>query len=260
MRKAVMTGVKPSRHLDALIDAWESQQEAYVRHRAQRFGIVLDALAYAEPNPQSVLDLGAGLGSFSKLILQRFPDVTVRAVDYDPALLELARHNLAEYSDRVTIVEADLRDPDWPTAIGADQPDAVISSTALHWLPTDKLVHLYRTLAGVLAEQGLFFNADHLSHPTGKVFHRLSVLDDRAAQQDAFGSGVQDWDGWWKQLRETEGFADLVAERDRRFAKEAPENLDTTPALHAEALRTAGFAEAGTLWQYFDDYVVYGVR
>lgn len=255
-----MNAVIPSPLLDDLIVAWEAQQEAYIRHRAQRFGIILDALAHARPDLASVLDIGAGLGSFSKIILQRFPDVTVRVLDYDPALLQLARHNLAEFSDRVTIVEADLRDPDWSTEIGSDKPDAIVSSTALHWLPTDRLVRLYRSLAGVLHENGLFFNADHLSHPTGTFFQQVSTLDDEAAQQAAFGSGVQDWDGWWKQLRETDDFADLVAERDQRFAEDAPENLDTTAILHTEALRVAGFTEVGTLWQYFDDYVVYAVR
>lgn len=56
--------------------------------------------------------------------------------------------------------------------------------------------------------------------------------------------------GWWKQ----------VAERDSRFAEDAPENLDTTAMLHTEALRVAGFTEVGTVRQYFDDYVVQGVR
>lgn len=255
-----MSASIPSPLLDDLIAAWESQQEAYIRHRAQRFGIITDALAHARPNLKSVLDIGAGLGSFSKIILQRFPDVTVLVLDYDPALLQLARHNLAEYSDRVTIIEADLRDPGWLTAIGAEKPDTIVSSTALHWLPTDRLVRLYRSVAEVLDKDGLFFNADHLSHPTGSFFQQVSVLDDQTAQQEAFGSGVQDWDGWWKQLREIDGFADLVAERDRRFGDDAPENLDTTPILHTEALRVAGFGEVGTVWQYFDDYVVYGVR
>lgn len=254
-----MTGA-PAETLDTLIEAWELQQNAYVRHRAERFRIIMDALDYARPNVTSVLDLGAGLGSFSKLLLQRFPDVGVIAVDYDPALLTLARHNLAEYAHRVTFIEADLRDPAWTAGIGAVKPDAVVSSTALHWLPTHTLVGLYSNLTSVLNPQGLFFNADHLSYSTGPFFQNVSTLDDKAAQQAAFDSGVPDWDAWWKQLRETDGFAQLVAERDRRFAEDAPENLDLTPTMHTEALRVAGFSEVGTVWQYFDDYVVYGVR
>lgn len=255
-----MSTVIPAPLLYDLIDAWEQQQNAYVRHRAERFSVILDAIGYARPDARTVLDLGAGLGSFSKLILQRFPEVQVCAVDFDPSLLQLARHNLADHADRVTLIEADLRDPDWAAEIGPAKPDAVVSSTALHWLPTGKLVALYQALAGMLEPGGLFFNADHLSHPIGAFFHQVSTLDDQHSQQAAFSSGVPDWKDWWSRLRETEGFADLVAERDRRFADGAPENLDTTAALHTEALRVAGFAEVGTIWQHFDDYVVYGVR
>lgn len=245
--------------LDRLIGTWELQQDAYVRNRSDRFGVVLDAIAYARPAVKTVLDLGAGLGSFSKRILQTFPEVTVMALDFDPALQELARYNLHEHAERVLLVEADLRDPSWPATLGSTRPDAVVSSTALHWLATADLLRLYYTLGEVLGEGALFFNCDHLSHPVGTLIHEVSVLDDRRHQQAAFTDGVPDWDAWWEALRDADGFADLVAERDTRFA-DAPEKQEPTTALHIEALRCAGFGEAGTLWQYLDDYVVYGVR
>ena len=80
-----------------------------------------------------------------------------------------------------------------------------------------------------------------------------------ARQQSVFDSGVPDWADWWDELREIDGFEHLIAERDRRFAG-GTDNQDATAALHIEALRVAGFTESGTFWQYFDDYVVYGVR
>ena len=257
-RQSVST-VDSSLRLDDLIDSWEHQQDAYVRHRTDRFSVVLDAIAYARPGVRTVLDIGAGLGSFSKRILQRFPEVTVAALDYDPALQQLARHNLRDYADRVSIVEADLRDPAWPTALSGGRPDVVVSSTALHWLPTPDLVRLYYLLADVLDRGGMFFNADHLSQAAGSFLGKVGEADDREHQRASFTRGVADWDGWWATLRESDGFAELVAERDRRFAH-SPENRKPTAPLHTEALRCAGFSEVGTLWQYLDDYVVYGVR
>ena len=72
-----------------IISLWERQQDAYVAHRAQRFNIMLDAISYTHPEVRLVLDIGGGLGSFSKLILQHFPNATVLTLDYDPALLKL---------------------------------------------------------------------------------------------------------------------------------------------------------------------------
>ena len=211
------------------------------------------------PEVRLVLNIGGGLGSFSKLILQHFPNATVLTLDYDPALLKLARHNLHDYTRRSKIVEANLVDPTWPESLGRAEPEVIVSSTALHWLSSAELVALYEQLAGILPAGGLFFNADHLSHTTaGAFFHTVSAADD-ARQQSVFDSGVPDWADWWDELRKIDGFEHLIAERDRRFAG-GTDNQDATAALHIEALRVAGFTESGTFWQYFDDYVVYGVR
>ncbi|MQA07889.1 MAG: methyltransferase domain-containing protein [Pseudonocardiaceae bacterium] len=258
--RPVTASTTPPQLLDTLIESWERQQDAYVNHRAERFGIILDALGYARPELRTVLDIGGGLGSFSKLILERFPRSKVLTLDYDPAMLELARHNLRDYGDRSAIIEANLLDPAWPDALGDEKPDAIVSSTALHWLPTGKLIALYKRLATVLGQGGVFFNADHLSHSApGSFFHTVSTADDTRQQQLAFAEEVPNWDGWWEQFRAVDGFVDLIAERDRRFS-DAPENLETTPTLHTEALHVAGFTETGTLWQYFDDHIIYGIR
>lgn len=254
-----MTNLTSPQQLSELIDAWEQQQDAYVTRRADRFGIILDALSYALPEARTILDIGGGLGSFSKILLERFPETTVITLDYDPSLLELARHNLRGYGDRSVIVESDLTTRSWPDALGVTRPDAIVSSTALHWLSSAQLVTLYEQLATVLSEGGIFFNADHFSHVrSGSFFHTVSAADD-ARQQGAFQNGVPDWKGWWNRFRELPSFSDLIAERDRRFADGA-DNLTVTAILHTEALRVAGFAESGTVWQRFDDYVVYGVR
>lgn len=245
--------------LDELIASWELQQNAYVRNRSDRFEAVIDAIAHVRPHIKTLLDIGAGPGSFSKLLLQRFTGVTLLALDYDPAMLRLAEHNLREHRGRVSFVDADLRDEAWPSLLGAAKPDAVVSSTALHWLPTADLVRLYVTLAEVLGDGALFFNADHLPHSPGTLIHEISGVDDRQHQTAAFSNGVPDWDGWWEQLRVTPGFSDLITERERRFP-DMSENRQPTRAFHIEALRSAGFREVGTLWQCFDDYVVYAAR
>lgn len=250
----------PADRLDEFVATWEKQQDAYVNQRAERFGVILDALAYTRPNLRTVLDIGGGLGSFSKLFLQRFPQANVLTLDFDPALLALARHNLSSFGGRSSVIEADLRDPSWPAALGGVTPDAVVSSTALHWLPTAELVALYTVLGRVIGDGGVFCNADHLSHDvSGAFFRDVSVADDKSQQQSGFSDGAPDWDQWWCSLRSHEDFTELVEIRDGRFSQ-APENLDATPAFHAEALRVAGFRETGTLWQYLDDYVVFAVK
>jgi hypothetical protein len=74
--------------------------------------------------------------------------------------------------------------------------------------------------------------------------------------------GAEDWSQWWVGLRTLPELADAVAERDRRFAARDAHHteLDEPSSWHLEALRAAGFAEAGLLWRSFTDAAVIGLR
>lgn len=244
----------------ALLAAWDAQQAAYVTHREARFEIMLDVVDHVVPQGGTVLDLASGPGSISRRVLDRRPDLTCIAVDYDPVLLELGRTALADRGDHVRFVDADLWDRDWTTVLGGAAPHAVLSSTALHWLPADVLARVYADLASVVAEQGVVLNADHLRHPDGRdLFAELSDLDDQRTQASGREAGAATWDEWWADLVAVERYGRLAAERERRFA-DRPPNPDLSLAFHVEALRVAGFAEAGPVWQHLDDFVVLARR
>jgi FkbM family methyltransferase len=71
-------------------------------------------------SPITVLDCGAGVGTVGLCVAARCPDVCVTLVEREPALLELARRNIAENTlqDRVTAVQGDVTAP----ALRADAP------------------------------------------------------------------------------------------------------------------------------------------
>lgn len=246
-----------------LVARWEDQQAAYITRREERFAILLDALALTVPADALVLDLACGPGSITARVLQRFPAMRCVGLDHDPALLRLAAAAAAERgtAERCRFVDADLLDPAWPDGLGADErPAAVLSSTALHWLPAPGLVALYETLGRLLAPGALFCNADHLRADTGRAtFTRMAAADDAATQQAARSGGADTWEAWFALLEADPAYRPALAERARRFA-DRPPNPDLGPGFHVEALRSAGFAEAGPVWQHLDDYVVLARR
>ena len=61
-----------------------------------------------------ILDLGAGTGSLSRALLERFPDVTVVALDLDPVLLQIGRGALGAAEGRLAWSQTDLRAAWWP--------------------------------------------------------------------------------------------------------------------------------------------------
>ncbi|WP_375000738.1 class I SAM-dependent methyltransferase [Aeromicrobium sp. CTD01-1L150] len=254
---------RPGPSTSDLVQQWERQQSAYIAQRETRFEVMLDVIALAVDEPVRVLDLACGPGSTSERVLTRFPDAHVVAVDLDPALLALAQEHLARFGERVTTVDVDLSG-DWvpvlQDAAGHQPFDAVVSTTALHWLLPHQLVRLYRTVHDLIAPGGVLLNGDHFRfddrHPVARDW---SGRHDEATQRAAFEAGAWPWDQWWAAVREHPVAGPLLPERERRFA-----GRDATPPTSVDfqlsALSNAGFAEVGTVWQLFDDYVVHGVR
>ena len=241
-----------------LLDSWDTQQAAYITNREQRFAAMTDVVDHVVPEGGVVLDLASGPGSVSQRVLARRPDVTCIALDHDPVLLELGRTALAGQS--VRFVDADLWDRDWAAGLDGAVPDAVLSSTALHWLPSDVLSRVYNDLGSLLAPGGVVLNADHLRHRDGRtLFAQLSARDDERTQRTDRAAGALDWDRWFAEVVAVERYGRFAAERERRF-EHRPPNPELSLAFHTAALEVAGFAEVGPIWQYLDDFVVLARR
>jgi SAM-dependent methyltransferase len=258
-----MSTVDTSTTTDAhrrLVERWERQQAAYVAHRENRFEVMLDVLALHGPPSPTVLDLACGPGSISDRVLRRFPDATAVAVDYDPVLARVAERTLADHDGRATVLDVDLATPGWSAALGTQRFDAVLSSTALHWLSPGQLLAVYTELAALLAPGAVLLNADHLRFDDrSPTLRAISAAHDRRCQDEAFSPDTPDWATWWTEAAQVPGLVELVPLREQRFADRPPQPHSPLE-LHLAALRTAGFAEVGTVWQYLDDYVVFARR
>lgn len=248
-----------------LASRWDAQQTGYIRHRAERFDTiarVVAAICADSPAPR-VLDLAGGTGSLAEHVLAAVPNGRAVVADKDPALLAIAA-DLAAADPRISVAEIDLARADWITHPSiADTPfDAVVSSTALHWLQPAELVEVYRALPDLLRPGGIVLNGDHLSYsghhePT---LAGIARADDEQMQRETFSGDTDTWDEWWEAVAASRRYADALRRRDEVWGSslhEAPPKV--TLGFHLETLRSAGFAETGTVWQYLDDHVLYGV-
>ncbi|GAA2180111.1 class I SAM-dependent methyltransferase [Brooklawnia cerclae] len=255
-----MTEPEPtSARPDDLLARWDAQQAAYIRHRDLRFDTMARVVGLLGRSTPRVLDLACGPGSLTRFIRDRFPGSSVVAVDKDPLLLAVARDVFAD-DPQVMIANADLDEAAW--AASAPGPfDAVVSSTALHWLEPDVLVRLYFELADLIAPGGVFLNGDHFAYdPAAQpTLLRIAADDDAVTQQAAFDAGADTWDHWWEVAAARPGYSFAATAREHLW-----EGNHTAPKVtlgfHLETLRSAGFSEVGTVWQYLDDYVVAAVR
>lgn len=244
------------------LERWDRQQRGYLPDREQRFEVMLDAVEALLPETFVALDLACGPGSLSLRLLARFPQARCVAVDLDPVLLALGQGALDDMQGRLRWVEADLRSAEWLTLLGEKQVDAVLTTTALHWLPPETLVGLYQQLGGLVRPGGIFLNGDHFSF--GPHLHTLQLVSEKVLERKTKEVIAQeqpeDWKTWWGNLAQEPGMKGLFAEREQRFAWRDRNFPEPSLALHEAALRNAGFQEVGVIWQHLDNRVILAVR
>jgi SAM-dependent methyltransferase len=246
------------------IERWDRQQEESLPDREDRFTALIDAVQEGTGRADPVvLDIGCGPGSLAVRLLGRLPQATVIAIDADPVSLTLGQ---AAYSDipGLRFVDLDLRIPGWSASLGLARPaDVAVSTTALHWLPEPDLRAMYAELAAILKPGGLLLNGDHFSLDA-KEAPTLARLDLALRQREdlrRFPDGHSEtWHAWWEAATADPVLAGPAAERMRRRVDSGHHGTESNQlATHVEALRAAGFAEIGTLWQRGDNRLLCAV-
>ena len=119
---------------------------------------ILSTLA-VEP-PARVLDVGAGYGRLTRVVLERFPRSRAVVQDFSGPMLARAAEYLVDVGERYAAVSVDLRDPGWPRVVGADF-DAVVSAIAIHNVRDPSLIaQIYRGVFECLLPGGRFVDVD----------------------------------------------------------------------------------------------------
>lgn len=107
-----------------------------------------------------VLDLGAGTGLFSGMVLEHFPKVELQLIDASPGMLDQARERFAGQAS-VSFAIADMAAAD----LGGPW-DVVVSALAIHHLEDSAKRDLFARIANALRPGGLFVNAEQVLGPT----------------------------------------------------------------------------------------------
>lgn len=109
-------------------DDWKAEKYHVVSEPQKRWGEkVLSALELR--GDETVLDAGCGTGRLTAQLLERLPRGRVIALDASPAMLEVARRELAGFGERVSFVEATLARDELPAGV-----DVVFSTATFHWV------------------------------------------------------------------------------------------------------------------------------
>jgi SAM-dependent methyltransferase len=134
-------------------------------YRPRFFAAFCAALA-ARPKLR-ILELGSGPGQLAREILLHCDVDIYVALDFSPAMHEIAAEHLGELASRVTFVVRDFREPAWPSDLGTF--DAVVTLQAAHEARHKRhLVPLLERARTVVALGGVLLYADHYLTPETK--------------------------------------------------------------------------------------------
>jgi SAM-dependent methyltransferase len=214
---------------------YEYNQRIHVMGKAGMLRAAVEALPFARSWRGRVLEIGAGQGALSQVLLRRYPKCSLTLLDGSPEMLERARQKLTAFAGRAQVVQADFNTSGWHKNL-APPYDAIITSLALHYLKPAKRKAFFRSCHRLLSAAGWFVDADLFDGECEMLTARAEEMHARYAQ---------------RQIRRLTGeripLDELIARRsdgNRRFVH----YRSTLPAETAQLL-DAGFSAAGCVWR-----------
>ncbi|MHC4719040.1 MAG: class I SAM-dependent methyltransferase [Planctomycetota bacterium] len=239
------------------IHRWDRMQDRYILRRRERFELMLGLIAETQKSVSRVLDLGCGTGSLLLRVLEEFPKAEVYGVDFDLTLLALAERRLDKFGGRIGLIEADFRDPSWVKLV-PNCMNAVVSTTALHWLSPEQLARLYGQLGQIIGPGGIFLNADHVRSNCEHI-QRLWERNREQMRRLEGDISADDWEGFW------DAYGRALKMDIKKFRKELTEPWEGSEeglplGWHFERLKASGFEAADCFWRLDCDAVYGGIR
>ncbi|MDH7509949.1 MAG: methyltransferase domain-containing protein [Methanolinea sp.] len=147
------------RAFDAVAAHYDAQRKYIIPDMDDFYGAAAWAADWPGNDPL-VLDIGAGTGLLSALILGKFPLATLTLLDISEGMLEVARKRFLG-CPRVRFVVADYSRADLP-----GKYDIVCSALSIHHLEHEDKRQLFRKIYQALSPGGIFVNADQVKAPS----------------------------------------------------------------------------------------------
>lgn len=237
------------------VDRWDRMQERYLVRRKERFKVIANLIQATQPPKCLILDLGCGPGSTMYNLLELLPEAEAIGIELDPTILTLAEPRLRKFGERVSLIQADLRNPKWNKDIPLPI-HAVVSATALHWLNEKELVTLYTQIAHMLPRGGIFLNADHVPSRVTAIQKYWESHREQMRQEEG-RKNADDWDEFWKAYGEALGI-DFAAIKKSLLGEW--HGIESPLEWHFDKLRASGFSNLDCYWRCDCDAIYGGIK
>ena len=187
----------------------------------------------ADFKPQRILDLGCGTGNLTALILAKFPDAEIYALDISPEILKQCQERF-KGNTHITYVEQGFEEISFePNCF-----DLIVSSIAIHHVNDNAKVNLYRKVYEILKPGGIFEFADQTYGATEKIYQTHLERWKKATFE--LGSTPENWDMWMEHQKQHDYHSPVL--------------------WHIKNLENSGFKNVDVLWKNIMWLVTYAEK
>ena len=215
---------------DAVASEYDRQRRQLIPCFDDFYSMAVSLVETSDPSPR-ILDLGAGTGLLSGLVLQKYPNAHMTLMDISEKMLEEARQRLSEAPHVRYIVG------DYVGYTFNESYDFIISSLSIHHLEHTVKQTLFRTVYDLLEPGGVFVNADQVlgnTEQTNTYYRRrwLEAIHASGLSEEAIRASIE----------------------RRKLDKNAK------ASVQIRWLEEAGFAESDCMYKYLDFAVFYAQK
>ena len=224
-------------NLDAVREQFEQRAFDYdgliprliPRYREQH-DLILQLIPFETNAHIKVLDLGAGTGILSALILQAFPQANVLAFDIAEKMLKVCQTNLSAYQERLTLQQGNFAEDNFGNGY-----DLVVSGLAIHHLDSAGKQTLFKKLFQSMNSGGILLIRDIVTAATPRLTEQYEKL----------------WRQYMKANREDDA---------AWFQKYLEEDIPSSVEEQTRWLSEAGFADTACHWRHLNFAIFGGVK
>jgi SAM-dependent methyltransferase len=163
---------------DEVIKAWAATAGERERQRIEHWRIMGELLPFESSDTFTFLDLGAGMGAASRVLLELYPYSSAVLAEFSPQMVAEGTRELEPYAGRFRYVDFDMLVGAWPAEIPHDL-DAVITSLCIHHMPDDRKQGLFAEIFDRLAPGAWYVNYDPVTSPDPLVAATWQHTNDR---------------------------------------------------------------------------------
>jgi tRNA (cmo5U34)-methyltransferase len=221
-----------------MAQTWASEAAEREQRNSAPWRFMTVLLPFGEQDAFTFVDLGAGPGGLSRVILSAYPNSTAVLADFSAVMMGAGEREMEPFAGRYQYVEFDLQAGGWPASIPVSV-DAVVSSMFVHHLTDERKRGLFAEIFDRLVPAGWYLNYDPVRIDDPVVAEACQRASDRRDPHLAH-----------KRMHRT-------PEEQARWDNHVRHLIPLAPQL--EYLRLAGFEGVDVYWKRLD-FVIYGGR